>query len=145
MDNIDIKIKKYIGPNKSLNNFSACFMHVSQKEEVKQIRGDLFTSISLKIGQEHDVNEIVNEILDKLEEQYFNLNTGSVLNALELALNISNDTFLKLIEEKDFDIATFDLSAIVIWGDVIYMGRIGKAGIYLLRQHKVINITESLI
>ena len=145
MEDIEVKAKKYIGLNKFPHLFFACFMHVTQDEDIKHVRGDLYTSVNLKLPEGKKASNLIDDVLDKLEVQYFSNLGGSVLNALELSLKNAYEVYLKYIDDNEIENAEFDLSAVVCWGDIVYIGRIGKAGVFLLRKGKVINITENLV
>jgi hypothetical protein len=39
----------------------------------------------------------------------------------------------------------FNITCLVIWGDIVYMGRIGSGRIYLLREGKILNLSDHLL
>ena len=117
--------------------------------DARERRGTLFSLITLTGPKEFDAPVLGRAIFDTLEEEYFADSSLPPLSALEKAAFSAHRRLLGMTISshlpQDVD---FNLVLAVLWGQVLYLCRLGSAAVYLLRDGKVSEVNlgdESLV
>ncbi|MCL5003921.1 MAG: hypothetical protein M1352_01465 [Patescibacteria group bacterium] len=115
-----------------------------------QSRGSLFCLLTIKGPAEGFEAPVFGKaILDVLEEEYFTPSSEPPLSALEKAADSAHRRLNDLALSSHLGQALeLDLVLAVLWGQVLYVCRLGQGGAYLLRDGKVSEIIlgeESLV
>ena len=91
-------------------------------------KGTLAFLITLKSSEEKtDLTDLINETANSFEEKYLSSRQGTILKSLEEALTQVKS---EIDREGDLD---FEIISAVVWGPVLYVGRIGEGKIWLWR------------
>ena len=74
-------------------------------------------------------------ITSALQEEYYSLPEGSPLSALEKAVAAAHRRLLDIAHSTTTGTVgiDFDIVAAVLWGNILYLARLGTAAVYLLR------------
>ncbi|MHB8443054.1 MAG: hypothetical protein ACYDAS_01600 [Patescibacteria group bacterium] len=146
MAKLDVDIKSYIAENIDKNVFSHVYMHLPQDESLIETRGKLFSAIDIKGPEGFDGQAFIDPFLDDLEDEYFTDTVSSILNILDKSINTAyTNMSKKIIDENIESNVDFNIICLVIWGDIVYMARIGTSLIYLLRENKILNLSNHLL
>ena len=146
MSQLDIGVKNYIAKNKDKNIFSHVYVHEPQDLELLKIRGKLYTAVDITGPEDFISLDYINPFLDDLEDQYFNNDVSGIINVLDNALvysfhNLSDKIAKNTLNGK----INFNIACFVLWGDIGYMLRIGNSYISLVRDLKVMNLSDHLL
>ena len=146
MAKLDVDIKSYIAENIDKNVFSHVYMHLPQDESLIETRGKLFSAIDIKGPEGFDGQAFIDPFLDDLEDEYFTDTVSGILNILDKSINNAyTNMSKKIIDENIESNVDFNIICLVIWGDIVYMARIGTSLIYLLRENKILNLSNHLL
>lgn len=117
--------------------FTVAQSYVPPGEETLKKRGKLFVVATLK-GPTHFAVEAAGQlVLDALQAEYFSLLEGSPLPALEKAVSAAHRRLLDLLHGPSLankEGVDFNLVAAVLWGQILYLAKLGLAAVYLLRE-----------
>ncbi len=146
MAKLDVDIKSYIAENIDKNVFSHVYMHLPQDESLIETRGKLFSAVDIKGPEGFNGQDFIDPFLDDLEDVYFTDTVSSILNILDKSINNAyTNMSKKIIDENIESNIDFNIICLVIWGDIVYMARIGTSLIYLLRENKILNLSDHLL
>jgi len=116
----EIRGKKSAG----LSTFS--FQFTPEGEQLKQMKGSLFLLVSLKDTDQDKALGKARELFASFKDKFY-AEVGSNLRALEESLDYANSII------KQNTLIT-DLVVANLWGSVLYVGKLGEAGIILVRK-----------
>ncbi len=146
MAKLDVDIKSYIAENIDKNVFSHVYMHLPQDESLIETRGKLFSAVDIKGPEGFDGQAFIDPFLDDLEDEYFTETVSGILNILDKSINNAyTNMSKKIIDENIESNVDFNIICLVVWGDIVYMARIGTSYIYLLRENKILNLSDHLL
>lgn len=98
-------------------------------------RGHLFVVATLKGPSNFEATAGGKIITSALQEEYYSLPEGSPLSALEKAVVAAHRRLLDIAHGTTTGTVgiDFDIVAAVLWGNILYLARLGTAAVYLLR------------
>lgn len=135
---LGFKSQVILGPSSQLPGcFATAETYVPLSEEALKKRGKLFVVATLKGPSHFAVEEAGRLVLDALQAEYFSLLEGSPLPALEKAVAAAHRRLLDLLHGPSLtnkEGADFNLVAAVLWGQILYLAKLGTAVVYLLRE-----------
>lgn len=103
-----------------------------------QRRGTLFALLSLNGPRELDAPVFARAIFDTLEEEYFAQASQPPLLALEKAVLSAHRRLQGMTLAAHLGQGVdFHLLLAVLWGPILYLGKLGAGAVYLLRDGKV--------
>lgn len=117
--------------------FATAQTYIPPAAETLEKRGKLFVVATLKGPPHFAVAEAGKLVLDALQAEYFSLLEGSPLPALEKAVAAAHRRLLDLLHGPSLtnkEGVDFNLVAAVLWGQILYLAKLGTAAVYLLRQ-----------
>jgi|GEM_PF-6205324 hypothetical protein len=136
---LTVKFQKLLGsPVFPPGSFVEALRFERLEGDTSQRRGTLFSLLTLTGPKEFDAPVLGRAIFDTLEEEYFADSSLPPLSALEKAAFSAHRRLIgmtlsaHLPQEVDFN-----LVLAVLWGQVLYLCRLGSAAVYLLRDGKV--------
>lgn len=140
---LTVKFQKLLGsPVLPAGSFVEALKFERLEGDVSQRRGTLFSLITLIGPKEFDAPVFGRALFDTLEDEYFADSSLPPLAALERAAFSAHRRLLGMTLSahlpQDVD---FNLVLAVLWGQVLYLCRLGSAAVYLLRDGKVSEVT----
>ncbi|MDP2720370.1 MAG: hypothetical protein Q8O75_00195 [bacterium] len=116
--------------------FTTSFQFTPEQEEARQTRGSVFFLIHLKKSTEDASLASARNVFASFKDKFYTA-TGSNLKALEEAIDVVKEALKTSGLEGDFVAAN-------LWGSVLYLAKIGDAGVILVRdkQAKKIEVVQ---
>lgn len=134
-----LRYQKILGdPLPEPGAWARCLVYEPADEKTLALRGKLFVVATLFSPKSFDVNLAGKLVLDTLHESYYALLDGPPLQALEKALVNAHRRLVDFTYsssgggEVDFNIA-----AGALWGNVLYLAKLGSVAAYLLREGEI--------
>ncbi|MBU0708887.1 hypothetical protein KJ596_04020 [Patescibacteria group bacterium] len=128
--------------SESRDSHCQSFHHRSPNLETHRTRGELFALISTTSpDQELDLPFLSTQTFKTLTQEYFDHPGGSITQALQNSLEKTKEKAYLLTKKpkQAWDVVKLNLAVAVIWGDILYFGRLGEAQIALLSGEEVIS------
>lgn len=120
------------------------FIYEPADLETLQSRGTMYAVLSLSAKTDLDYVAVMQTILELLQTQYFQQQSGGILQTLEATLDEIHKKLI-LMGQKDKKLAEsfkFNLLTAVSWGTVLYFGQLGTSRAALYREGKLFDIDE---
>lgn len=136
------KFAKIVGPP-TKNDWSQVLVFEPDDEEQLELRGRLFLVCELSLTSEDlKVADLGLEFISKLQNNYFASKEGTILAALENALQISSKSILEKIAGHKNEaggelVSHLGVVAAVVWGKVLYLAKLGNGSIKVVRSNRV--------
>ena len=146
MSVLDVEVKSYIAKSKNRNIFSHVYVHEPQDIDLLETRGKLYTTVDITGPDDFIALDYINPFLDDLEDKYFNNDVSGIISVLDNALLSSFHNLSDKIAKNELNgQVNFNIGCFVLWGDIGYMLRIGNSYISLVRDLKIMNLSEHLL
>jgi hypothetical protein len=112
--------------------------------EVLATRGKMYAILSLASQIEIDFTPHMQLIIETLQQRYFGVTQGGILQTLEITLDaIQKQLILAGQQDKRLSAGfSFDILVTVNWGTVLYIGKLGSSGARLMRQGKLYELED---
>lgn len=122
-------------PEFSNGHWSAAQSFTPSDQMTLKRRGHLFVVATLKGPANFDAAAAGKIIVDALQEEYYSLPEGSPLSALEKAVATAHRRLLDIAHNPNTgkEGIDFDIVVAVLWGNILYLARLGTAAVYILR------------
>lgn len=120
------------------------FTYEPAEEEVLATRGQMYAVLSVGSAVSLDFAPIMQLIMEALHKNYFEKTEGTILQALEVALDgIHKQLILLAAEDKRLSSGfSFNLLVAVSWGTTLYFGQLGASRAALWRKGVLYDIDE---
>jgi hypothetical protein len=131
-------------PHPSPNSWVKLLIYEPTEAKVLSTRGKMYAVLSLSSQAEIDFTPIMQLIIESLQQRYFGVTEGGILQTLETALDAIHKQLL-LAGQQDKRLSagfSFDILVAVSWGTVLYFGQLGSSRACLLRQEKLHDIDQ---
>ncbi|OGC45397.1 hypothetical protein A2V49_02350 [candidate division WWE3 bacterium RBG_19FT_COMBO_34_6] len=131
------KIQKLIPTlGESEVSISSCIAIEPPEKELILKKGFVYTVFNIKSPKALDVSLVGKIINDILYESYYSSDSISPIQSLEKSIMGINEkiTSLYTTEEKENNKIEFDMTSVVLWGNVLYLVQYGKGNGFLMRE-----------
>lgn len=126
-------------------NWTRALVYEPTDKKTLSLRGKLFVVATLSGPKAFDLALAGKVVLDTLHEEYYSLPEGSPLQALEKALVAAHHRLVDFTySSSGGEGVDFNIVMAALWGNVLYLAKLGVAAVYLLRgeEIKAISPTE---
>jgi len=135
---LEVKVKKIIGqPNPKEGQWSDALTFEPGEGTLEKRRGRIFAVLDLTGSTRWDLAGFGRQTLEELRRAYYDSQETSPLAALETAVHRAQHQLVELafgpggaVPDGTLD---YNFAAAVLWGSVLYVAKLGTAGIYLRR------------
>lgn len=133
-------------PNFPAGHWSLARGFTPADEATLKRRGHLFVVATLKGPPTFEASAAGKIITDAMQEEYYSLLEGSPLSALEKAVVAAHRRLLDIAHGTTTGTVgiDFDIVAAVLWGNILYLARLGTAAVYLLRAGEMKEICPAV-
>src|SRR3972149_11829748 len=117
--------------------FSATISIEPDEEGLVEKKGQIYCAFDVRSSMDVDPLLVAKIVHDVLYDSYYGSESSSPIQALEKAIVSVKD---KVTHLPGFDgtagqvVRDFNLLAVVLWGNVLYMAQFGRGGSYLVRD-----------
>ncbi len=134
---LTVTVKRLLGSPLSIDGkWAEAFVYQPPKSEDAARRGSLYTVVQLSSRQaESNLSEWGEDLWETLRGVYYQKVEGSPLDALEEAVREAQEFLVKRVAELPGKMELdFDLAAVSLWGQVLYLAQLGSVKVYLRRD-----------
>jgi hypothetical protein len=145
MEKYLVPLSQKISSQASSEAWSQVFQVIPSSDEEKKNRGFLFAVVDLKAPKGFDTEAAGKLVLSTLKEEYYGHFGGGVLGSLEEAVEVSRKRLVDLATSSPVGSLgiDFNLVAVVLWGAVAYMAKLGESYFGVYRQGRLHLIDQS--
>jgi hypothetical protein len=135
---LEVKVKKIVGQaNPKEGRWSDVLVFTPEEKELEKRRGRLFAVLDLTGGARLDLAGFGHQALEELRDEYYRSEEASLLKSLEEAVHRAQHQLVELVFGPEGAVPDgaldYNFAAAVLWGSVLYLAKLGTAGIYLQR------------
>ena len=117
--------------------FTLFFQHSPSEENLKELRGSLFSVLEIKADSREQAQTEANRFFTGFRNTYYQA-SGNNLKALDEAL-----TFFESLRRQQN--AQVEIVVAVLWGSVAYIGKVGDGSVVLIRNGEAKKIDFSTV
>ncbi len=126
-----------VGPIEA-GSWGRTLVHEPTEKRLLSLRGKLFIVSTISGPKSFDVTLAGKLVLDTIHDEYYSLLEGSPLFALEKAVLAAHRRLVDLTYNTSAgEGIDFNLVAASLWGNVLYLAKLGTAAVYLLRAGEI--------
>lgn len=118
--------------------YSRTYMAVAPTGEIRSLRGNLFLCATFRVFKELDLVRFGDSVLSRFSQKYFSNLEGGITEVLEEETGV-------LAEEVKREGTELNLSAVVIWGEVMIAKVLGSGKVFLAEKNETLEFFEGAV
>ncbi len=141
----EVKSQKILGSLEPQNGvWSIPYEFYPEDSDLLSTRGQFFLVVDFETSPNVDLQLAAKIVIDEIKEKYYGDLEGTPLQALEKAVQSGKSKLLEISKNHSSSITNFNFNIVcaVVWGRVLYIAQIGKTSSIIIRQGKIVDISN---